>query len=145
MNSGHRFALAILAASSLVLAQGPGQIQGRPSDDPSIAVGNNESDAPRIEHHDKTHMRDLKGVVRDEKENPVEGAMVTVKDLDTGKALSWKTGKDGSYLFHNLDMNTTYEITVTRDGFEGPVTKKLSQYDTRKPATLNVELQRKKA
>jgi|SRR5579884_4301816 len=116
-----------------------------PHDEPSVAVGNNETDKPRIEHRDKSHVRDLKGVVRDEHETPVEGAIVKIKNLDNGKVVSWRTPKDGSYVFHELDMNTNYELTVTHEDFDGPVMKKLSQYDTRKPATLNVEMQRKKA
>ena len=116
-----------------------------PSDGPSIAVGNNETDKPRIEHHDKTHVRDLKGVVRDEHQAPVEGALVRIKNLENGKIVTWRTPKDGSYEFHELDMYTNYEISVTHDDFDGPVVKKLSQYDTRKPATLNVQLQKKKA
>ena len=141
----HSVALLVLAISWAAFAQGPGQPTTRPSDDPSIAVGNSETDKPRIEHHDKSRIRDLKGVVRDDKENPVEGAIVKVKNLDTGKVISWRTGKDGAYLFHDLDINTSYELTVSRDGFDGPVTKKLSPYDTRKPATLDVQLQRTKS
>lgn len=141
----HSVALLVLAISCSAFAQGPGQPTTRPSDDPSIAVGNSETDKPRIEHHDKSRIRDLKGVVRDDKENPVEGAIVKVKNLDNGKVISWRTGKDGAYLFHDLNIDTFYELTVFRDGFDGPVTKKLSPYDTRKPATLDVQLQRKSA
>ena len=136
--------ILLLAASGFALAQGPGQLQTKPADDPSFAVGNSDTDHPTLPHRDKTHIRDLKGVVRDEKENPLEGAMVKVKNLETGSVVSWRTGKDGAYLFHDLDMNTSYEITVTHDGFDGPVKKKLSQFDTRKPATMDVHLQPKK-
>ena len=44
----------------------------------------------------------------------------------------------------DLDMKIDYELTAKRDGFGEPVKKTLSKYDSRKPATLNFELQRNK-
>lgn len=90
------------------------------------------------------HMRDLSGMVQDDTGTPVESAIVQIKDLKSGKTIDFITKKDGAYTFRELDMNIDYELTAKRDGFGDPVKKKLTKYDTRKPATLNFELQHKK-
>ena len=40
-------------------------------------------------------------------------------------------------------MSLTFELAATHEGFDGPVIKRVSQYDTRKPAVRNFELERK--
>jgi len=91
----------------------------------------------------KTLLRDIKGTVKDVNGNGIEGAIVTLKDLKTGKVVSTETKKDGAYIYYDLDIRDEYEITASRAGFEGPVTKKVSEYDTRRPAIRNFELERK--
>ncbi len=67
-----------------------------------------------------------------------------LKDGYTGKLVNFITKKDGSYSFTALSMDIDYELTAKRNGYGDPVKKKLSKYDSRKPATLNFELQKKK-
>jgi hypothetical protein len=99
---------------------------------------------PRINpKEDKSRLRDLKGAVKDESENLVEGAVVKLKNSRTGKVVEYITKKDGTYLFYDLNMDTDYDLTVVRDGFVD-AKKTLSKYDSRKPATLNVQIERKK-
>jgi hypothetical protein len=73
----------------------------------------------------------------------VEGAVVKLKNSRTGKVVEYITKKDGTYLFYDLNMDTDYDLTVVRDGFVD-AKKTLSKYDSRKPATLNVQIERKK-
>jgi len=99
---------------------------------------------PRINpKEDKSRLRDLKGTVKDESENLVEGAVVKLKNSRSGKVVEYITKKDGTYLFYDLNMDTDYDLTVVRDGFVY-AKKTLSKYDSRKPATLNLQIEHKK-
>lgn len=91
---------------------------------------------------DKSHIRNLSGVVRDKSGDPISGAVVQLKNSKTSEVIDFITKTDGSYRFDDLDMNIDYDLTAKRDGYGDPVTKKLSKYDSRKPAILNFELQR---
>jgi hypothetical protein len=92
---------------------------------------------------DKSRLRDLKGMVKDETNNPVEGAIIKLKNGKTGKVVEYITKQDGTYLFYDLSMDIDYDLLVTRDGFED-AKKTLSRYDSRKPASLNLQLEHKK-
>ena len=98
-------------------------------------------DGKRNPKEDKSRLRDLSGVVHDDAGTPIDGAVVRIKDSKSGRVIDYITRKDGSYQFHELDMDIDYELTAQRKGFDDLV-KKLSKYDSRKPATLNFELQR---
>jgi hypothetical protein len=134
---------ALASASSVFALPQATQTPAPGSEKPSVYVGGDNPN--RQERTDKSRLRDVKGAVRDENEDPIEGAIVKIRNLGTGKSIAWRTGKDGSYLFRDMNMDTDYELTVTHDSFREPVVRKLSQYDTRKPATINLHLQRKKA
>jgi hypothetical protein len=101
-------------------------------------------DGKRNPKEDKSRLRDLSGVVKDEAGAPIEDAVVQIKDVYTGKLIDFITKKDGTYSFSALSMDIDYELTAKRDGFGDPVKKKLSKYDSRRPARLNFELQKKK-
>lgn len=101
-------------------------------------------DGKRNPKEDKSRIRDLSGVVKDESGAPVDGAIVQLKDLKTGKMVDFITKQDGAYVFRELNMDIDYELTAKRDGLGDAVKKKLTKYDSRRPATLNFELQRKK-
>src|ERR1019366_7465852 len=77
---------------------------------------------------DKSRLRDLKGVVKDEADNPIEGAIVSLKDLRTAKVVSFRTKPDGSYLFYDLNMDQNYEVTAKADDSSEPTLKKLTKY-----------------
>ena|ERR1700732_37324 len=131
-----RKSLAILifsiAATSLAWAQSTPE----PGDKPNVFFGK----TPKV---DKSRLRDLKGLVKDNADKPVERAIILLKDLKTGKVVEFITKPDGAYLFYDLNMDQDYELTARGDGFTS-VVKKLSKYDSRKPAVLNFELERKK-
>ncbi len=94
---------------------------------------------------DKSKLRDLRGVVKDDTDNPVENAIVSLKDMKTGRVQSFTTKQDGTYLFYDLNIDLDYQLTARADKAIAPVTKKLTKYDTRKKPTLNFELSIKKA
>src|SRR6266853_1789718 len=125
--------IVLMAGTGLALAQST----PTPSDKPNVFFGKE----PKV---DKSRLRDLKGLVKDDADKPVEGAIVLLKDLKSGKVVQFVTKGDGAYLFYDLNMDVDYELTAKGDGFTAPVKKKLSKYDSRKPAMLNFELERKK-
>ena len=59
--------------------------------------------------HDE-RFRYLQGIVKDEHENPVEGALVNLKNLHTGKMLTFITRKDGKFRFDELSRDEDYEV-----------------------------------
>jgi hypothetical protein len=95
------------------------------------------------EKPDKSRLRDVKGHVEDVNGNGIEGATVRIKDLKTGNVVSTQTKKDGSYIFYDLNMDLDFELAATHEGYDGPVIKRVSPYDSRKPAVRNFELEPK--
>jgi hypothetical protein len=93
---------------------------------------------------DKSRLRDLKGTVKDPAGNAIEGAIVQLKNLRTGKTVNFITKKDGTYLFYDLDMDIDFQLAASQKAFGEPVKKTLSKYDTRKQPNLNFELEPKK-
>ncbi|MGA3026757.1 MAG: carboxypeptidase-like regulatory domain-containing protein [Bryobacteraceae bacterium] len=122
--------LLVLAGAALA------QSSPNPNEKPNVFL----QQEPKV---DKSRLRDLKGQVKDANDNGIEGATVRLKELKSGNVVSTQTKKDGSYIFYDLNMDLDYEMAATHDGFDGPVTKRVSPYDTRKPAVRNFELQRK--
>src|SRR5216684_3038637 len=123
----------LMAGTSLVRAQSTPD----PNNKPNVFFGS----TPKV---DKSRLRDLKGLVKDDADKPVERAIVLLKNLKSGKVVEFVTKGDGAYLFYDLNMDVDYELTAKGEGFTAPVKKKLSKYDSRKPAMLNFELERKK-
>ncbi len=119
--------LAVLTGAALA------QTAPNPAEKPNVFL----QPEPKI---DKSHFRDVKGYVRDLNGNGLEGAIVRLKDLKAGTVTSIETKKDGSYIFYDLDMRLDFEMSATHEGFDGPVVRKLSPYDVRKPAVRNFEL-----
>jgi hypothetical protein len=115
-----------------------GQSTSLPGDKPNVFL----QKEPKV---DKSRLRDLKGVAKDENGQPLDGVIVQLKDLGTGKIVDFRTHEDGKYLFYDLNMDQNYEVRAIKDGFESPAMRRLTKYDTRKPAILDFELQHKKA
>jgi hypothetical protein len=108
--------------------------QTDPPNKPSVVVENKErpkKDAP---------YRIIQGIVRDQADNPLAGAIVQLKDTKTSKIVSFPTKDDGKFAFRDLSMEINYELLAKRGDLATPV-RKVSIYDTRKDVTINFTLQ----
>ena len=83
--------------------------------------------------------RTISGLVRDQHDNPVRGAIVQLKDMKTSKVIDFPTTDDGKFAFHDLRMDIDYELTAKHDGIAS--VKKVSIYDTRKNVVLTFKLE----
>lgn len=68
------------------------------------------------------------GIVKDQDDNPLSGALVNLKNLKTKQILTFITKTDGKYMFDGLSREEDYEINASFSGKNTPV-KKLSHYD----------------
>lgn len=90
------------------------------------------------------NIRLLKGLVTKEgSEDPVEGAVVQLKNLKTLQVVSYITKKDGKYIFQNLSTNVDYEVRSTYQDLESS-TRTLSIYNNKPEAFIQLKLEPKK-
>lgn len=87
--------------------------------------------------------RSLAGVIRDEKDNPADGAIVQLKDTKSLQVRSFITKEDGTYHFHGLSADVDYQVKAERQGSASGI-KTLSVFDSRKDAIINLKLEPKK-
>ena len=131
MNLAKLVSISIVFLGSAGLA--PAQ-QTDPPKSPSVVVENKEKpkkDSP---------YRVIQGIVRDQADNPLAGAIVQLKDTKTSKIVDFATKDDGKFAFRDLSMEITYELLAKRGDLATPV-RKVSTYDTRKDVTINFTLQ----
>lgn len=83
--------------------------------------------------------RTVKGLVTDEAERPIRGAVVQLKNTKTLQVKSFFTTPDGKYYFHNLDPNVDYEIKAKYKDTESR-TRTVSSFDDRDELIYNFEL-----
>lgn len=86
--------------------------------------------------------RMVQGVVKDPKDELVEGAVVQIKDTKTKEVRSFITLEDGSYRFHGLSTEIDYELRAMHEEQESD-TRRLSVYNSNKKATINLQLKPK--
>jgi hypothetical protein len=95
---------------------------------------------------DKKHSSQLKtvrGVVLDKSDNPVQSAVVFLKDTHSNQVRSNITNDQGEYRFSGLDPNAEYELYAEKEGAKSQ-TRNISSFETRMDIVLNLKLQRKK-
>ncbi len=85
-------------------------------------------------------LRSVNGVVLDEGGDLVEGAVVKLKDAKTLEIRSFITLEDGSFRFHGLSTENDYELKASHEGKESR-TRRLTVFDSRKKATMNLQLE----
>lgn len=85
--------------------------------------------------------RELSGIVRDENDDPVKGAIVTVTNLKTKAARSFVTKEDGRYSFDQLIKADDYEVKARLQGRDTE-TKSLTTFDPRDKPTLNLKFEK---
>ena len=87
--------------------------------------------------------RSVEGKVTDHNDNPVENAVVQLKNSKTLQIRSFITKQDGNYSFHRLSTNVDYEVKADHLGVSSSV-KTLSVFDSRKKPLINLKLESKK-
>ena len=97
----------------------------------------------RKKEKEDPNTRALEGYVLTAGDAPVQGAVVQLKDLKTLAVRSFFTQKEGDYHFSGLSKDTDYEIKATYKDQESD-TKRLTIFDTRKTATINLRLEEAK-
>ena len=125
----NRLLVGLLLFASLDVAVA--QVSGPPSNTPPLFKGERKQAA--------SSERTLTGTVVDKAENPVEGAVVQIKDTKTLRVRSFLTKADGRYQFTSLSVDTDYEVKAEHQGQASDV-RTLTVYDTRKEPILNLKL-----
>ena len=97
--------------------------------------------AQKKEKEDPT-IRSLQGQVTDSDDKPAVGAVVQLKDTRTLQVRSFITQANGDYRFSGLRADTDYEIKADYNGMSSD-SRRLSNFDTRKIATVNLKLNKK--
>ena len=88
-------------------------------------------------------LKTVHGMVVDKGEDPISGAIVFLKNVQTKTVKSSFADDDGKYRFSGLDPNSDYEIHAEFKGDVSP-TRRLSALDDRKDIYLNLAIPRKK-
>jgi hypothetical protein len=83
----------------------------------------------------------VSGVVSDEGGNFIKGAMVELKDLQSGKVLDNYSQEGGQYQFTDLRFDHDYTVQATFNDVSSEV-RQVSSIDTRFRLTLNLTIPR---
>jgi len=88
------------------------------------------------------NVRTLQGTVTDSAENPVQGAVIQLKNTKTLQVRSFISREKGDYYFHGLSTDIDYELKAEHQGMSSPV-KTLSAFDNRKQAVINLRIEKR--
>lgn len=91
----------------------------------------------------ESDLRTVRGTVVDKQENPVETAVVYLKNTHTQDIITHLSDTDGTFRFSGLDLNVDYEIHAEKDGMTSSP-HSISNFDTRKEFVLTLKLDRTK-
>ena len=83
--------------------------------------------------------RSVQGVVTNNADAPLEGAVVQLKDTKTLQIRSFITKQNGTYHFHSLNPDIDYELKADHQGATSG-SKTLSSFDSRKSAVINLKI-----
>ena len=99
---------------------------------------------PRTIHkkNKDSNTRIVQGTVTDADSNPLNGAVVQLKDTKTLQVMSFFTQQNGGYHFAGLSMNVDYELKAEKDGASSS-SKTVSVFDSRKTVVINLKLDHK--
>ena len=86
--------------------------------------------------------RAVEGIVTGADSHPVTGAVVQLNDTRTLQIRSFITAEDGKYHFANLKQDTEYQVKADHSGMTSDW-KRLSVFDARKVAEMNLKLAKK--
>jgi hypothetical protein len=88
-------------------------------------------------------VRSLQGLVVNAGDQPVEGAVVKLKDAKTLQVKSFITLTDGQYRFHGLSTNTDYKVWADHND-KASDERTLSVFDSRRNAVINLKVDKKR-
>lgn len=88
---------------------------------------------------DDRQTRSVQGVVTDDGDTPLDGAVVQLKDTKTLQIRSFITKQNGAYHFHSLNPDIDYELKAESKGATSG-SKTLSSFDSRKSAVINLKV-----
>jgi hypothetical protein len=88
-------------------------------------------------------VRTVDGVVTDEADNPISGAVVQLENMKTLQIRSFITKEKGDYYFSELSTDIDYKLHAENHGMMS-ATRTLSSFDNRKKATLNLKVDQPK-
>ena len=87
-------------------------------------------------------VRTLQGTVTDSSDQPVNGAVVQLKDIRTPQVRSFITQDQGGYHFSGLKTDTDYQVKADFSGVSSE-TRTVSVFDNRRIAIVNLKLEKK--
>lgn len=90
-----------------------------------------------------SNVRTVQGIVTDEADNPISGAVVQLENMKTLQIRSFITKEKGDYYFSDLSTDVNYRLHAENHGMVSP-TKTLSSFDSRKAATMNLKVDQQK-
>jgi hypothetical protein len=90
-----------------------------------------------------SNVRTVAGIVTDEADNPISGAVVHLENMKTLQIRSFITKEKGDYYFSDLSTDIDYKLHAENHGMISS-TKTLSSFDSRKTATMNLKVDRQK-
>jgi hypothetical protein len=90
-----------------------------------------------------TTTRSVQGAVTAADDSAVVGAVVQLKNTKTLQIRSFITKEDGTYHFYELSPDIDYELRADYQGASSGA-KKLSSFDSRRQAVINLKLNPKK-
>lgn len=90
-----------------------------------------------------SNVRTVQGIVTDEADNPISGAIVQLENMKTLQIRSFITKDKGNYFFSELSTDVDYKLHAENHGMVSP-TKTLSSFDSRKAATMNLKVDQQK-
>lgn len=83
--------------------------------------------------------RTVKGIVSDQADNPIVGAVVLLTDPRTGKKSATYTGTEGAYQYSGLELSRDYEVQASHNGVSSRV-RKISSVDPRNRIVINLRI-----
>jgi hypothetical protein len=83
--------------------------------------------------------RSIDGLVTTRAGNPVEKAVVYLKNLKTLQVRTYIADQGGSFQFQGLSLTNDYELRAEHEGATSP-TRTVSSFDTRKQLNVTLKL-----
>jgi hypothetical protein len=90
-----------------------------------------------------SELRGVSGIVFDKNENPIDSAVVYLKNNRTLTVRTYITGDKGEYHFSGLDPNDDYEIHAEHDDMTS-TNRTISSLDNRKEMSVTLKINKEK-